>query len=538
MDSEKRTFELKELRTISSATAKPNEKIIVGHAAVFDQQTVIENSFYEVIERGAFDGTIFDDVPLLVNHDFNQLPLARTGSGTLILSIDDVGLAIRAKLDVESNQNAKALYSAVERGDVHGMSFCFTIAGDEWYETDTEKPLRRITKIGRVFEVSAVNWPAYEGTDVTVSDRTKKSFEAAKRNLASYKAELARLKKANEELGKMKFSTDYDWKGAGEEFKSNCGFNKYIESPFTVFNERAVTVGNMPRTVVVPSVASKTINPAFNEVSTLVDAVGHLLLHGGETFSQPFLTAIGQGDYTDERNLAVESEVAFGYAEIGKTKVTSYCELSEELLKLPAADYAGVVFEGVGTSIRKFLSSEVLYGIGNDGQHYNITGIFSPRATAIDPATDIELSAITDTTLDDILANYGGDQDVDTGQNSLILSKEDLLAFSKVRTSVRSKFYEVKFDSVNTGTISGVRFVINSACKPISLSPDKGGAQSGDYVMAFGNPRNYLLVEFDPLKTRRSDDYHFRRGLSSFLATAYVGGNVVRRNGFLRCKRK
>ena len=118
--SEKRTFNFAGAFRSKDADG---EKFIEGHAAVFDVKTNIGGDFIEVIERGAFDGCDLSDVTLFVNHDASKIPLARTTSGTLTLSVDDVGLAIRAKLDVENNPDAKTLYSAVERGDLSGMSF-------------------------------------------------------------------------------------------------------------------------------------------------------------------------------------------------------------------------------------------------------------------------------------------------------------------------------------------------------------------------------------------------------------------------------
>ena len=125
----------KEFRTVDN---EQGEKIIEGHAAVFNRQTNVGDWFYEVIDANAFDKTDLRDVPLIVNHDYSKIPLARSrrnnGNSTLTLAVDEVGLSIRAKLDVENNADAKALYSAVERGDLDGMSFAFNMknAAPRW----------------------------------------------------------------------------------------------------------------------------------------------------------------------------------------------------------------------------------------------------------------------------------------------------------------------------------------------------------------------------------------------------------------------
>ena len=179
--TEKRCYDGQEFR----ALANDNEKYIEGHAAVFEQKTNIGGWFYEVIERGAFDETDFKDVALFVNHNWESIPLARSrrnnGNSTMTLKVDDVGLAIRAKLDVERNSAAENLYSAIERGDLGGMSFAFTVDAEEWRDLKSDMPTRRIKKIGQVFEVSACNYPAYEQTDIHARDLN--ALESAKKAL-------------------------------------------------------------------------------------------------------------------------------------------------------------------------------------------------------------------------------------------------------------------------------------------------------------------------------------------------------------------
>lgn len=179
--SEMRCFSGDEFRTADSET----EKIIEGHAAIFEQRANIGGIFYEVIERGAFDDTSLRDVPLFVNHDAAQIPLARSrrnnGNSSMTLTVDEKGLAIRARLDVKNNSAARALYSAVERGDVSGMSFTFTVADDEWQGMNNKMPTRRIKKFSQVYEVSAVTRPAYENTDIQA--RAVDTLENAKRAL-------------------------------------------------------------------------------------------------------------------------------------------------------------------------------------------------------------------------------------------------------------------------------------------------------------------------------------------------------------------
>ncbi|WP_308637712.1 HK97 family phage prohead protease [Paenibacillus silvisoli] len=166
----KRSFGIADMRAVDDGT------YIEGHAAVYNQKTAIGDWFYEVIERGAFDQCNFDDVLFCVNHDLQKIPLARSrrnnANSTMQLRMDEAGLYIRANLDIENNTESKSLYSAVTRQDIDGMSFIFFIGEEKWEDLDTKMPTRRILKINRVIEVSAVNFPAYSGTDINARDQS------------------------------------------------------------------------------------------------------------------------------------------------------------------------------------------------------------------------------------------------------------------------------------------------------------------------------------------------------------------------------
>ena len=172
--------------------------MVEGLAAVYEQKTRIADifgEFIEVIRKGAFDETDFSDVRLLVNHDMNGIALARSRKNnksdkpnTMQLSVDDEGVHIRADLDTENNEQARALYSAISRGDMDGMSFCFYVSEDNqrWSkENGIEK--REILKVDKVIEVSAVNFPAYEGTNIDSRslDSDRRALESARALLDS-----------------------------------------------------------------------------------------------------------------------------------------------------------------------------------------------------------------------------------------------------------------------------------------------------------------------------------------------------------------
>lgn len=158
--------------------------IITGRPIVYNSRTDL-GWYDEIIEAGALSKTDLTDVRFLVNHDASKIPLARSrrnnGNSTMKLTVDDVGMSIRVTLDTENNSEARALYSAVRRGDISGMSFMFGIDDEEWENLESEHPTRRIRAISTVVEVSAVTFPAYESTEINA--RSKEALDNARSTL-------------------------------------------------------------------------------------------------------------------------------------------------------------------------------------------------------------------------------------------------------------------------------------------------------------------------------------------------------------------
>lgn len=285
---------------------------------------------------------------------------------------------------------------------------------------------------------------------------------------------------------------------------------------------------------VTPQHTATDVKETFNDVSSLVDRVKVVPLNGGETYQRGYVKSYGDGaGPTAEGADYNPTEPVFGYVTVEKEKITAYTEEPEEMIKLPNADYDGIVEGSVSKAIRRYMSRQILIGDGTTGKFKGI--FFNPtkkEEQVIDPATDIELTAIDDGTLDEIIYSYGGEEEVeDTAV--LILNKKDLKAFAKLRDKQGRKVYTI-VNRGNTGTIDGVPYIINTACKAVTDATSKGG----DYVMAYGPLENYEMPIFSDIDARKSTEYKFKQGQIAYRADIFAGGAVAAYNGFIRAKKK
>lgn len=167
---------------------------VSGYAAVFNEDANIGGMFLERIAPGAFRDAIGrDDVVFLVNHD--GLPMARTRSGTLTIREDSRGLYMETELDPE-DPDVKSIVPKMKRGDLDKMSFAFMPEVEEWDDSG-DIPVRTI-KEARLFDVSIVTSPAYDGTDIGLRS-LERHREQRQQEEAATPATLARLR--------MKFAT-------------------------------------------------------------------------------------------------------------------------------------------------------------------------------------------------------------------------------------------------------------------------------------------------------------------------------------------
>lgn len=195
----------KEIRAFDfEVRAEENERghTLTGTPIVFGQRTDL-GWYDEIIEPEALINTDLKDVRFLVNHNTDMIPLARSRNNnensTMQMSVAPEGMNIRVDLDTENNAEAKSLYSAVERGDISGMSFMFAVGSDTWEDVDTEHPTRFIRTIDKVFEVSAVTFPAYAQTSIQARGISE-TLDSAKESLDSEKSRLHEIARRKQKV--------------------------------------------------------------------------------------------------------------------------------------------------------------------------------------------------------------------------------------------------------------------------------------------------------------------------------------------------
>jgi uncharacterized protein len=175
-----------EIRAVQDPENK--EMIVEGYAIRFNEPATFSfggDDFHEVIDARALDKADLTDVPFKYNHSDNVMIMARTRNQTLQLIRDEQGLFIRASL--ADTTAGRDLYTLIKRGDIDKMSFAFTVDyennGDEY---DNKTKTRTITRIKKMWDVAAVDTPAYDTTSISARsffelerEKEQKALESA-----------------------------------------------------------------------------------------------------------------------------------------------------------------------------------------------------------------------------------------------------------------------------------------------------------------------------------------------------------------------
>ena len=198
---------MKEIRTfdfeVRASVDETHGHTLTGQPIVYNERTNL-GWYDEIIADGALAEADLRDVRFLVNHNTDMIPLARSrnnnANSTMQMEvIEGKGMAIRVDLDTENNADARSLYSAVERGDISGMSFMFSVDGENWNDIESDHPTRTVTNISKVFEVSAVTFPAYEATSIQARGLAD-ALDSAKASLESARAEKREIERRKQKI--------------------------------------------------------------------------------------------------------------------------------------------------------------------------------------------------------------------------------------------------------------------------------------------------------------------------------------------------
>jgi HK97 family phage prohead protease len=171
---------------------------IKGYAVVFNSPETYD--YTEVIDEHALDETDMSDVVLRYNHNDSFMVLTRTRNHSLQLEKDNKGLMIDATLqdDITDHRN---IYNAIKSGLIDKQSFAFSVEEDDYdYDTDT----RTIKKIGKLYDVSVVDQPFYNATDVSVARDQNNEFLTKRNELRKQHEEELEVQRKKEELNKRK----------------------------------------------------------------------------------------------------------------------------------------------------------------------------------------------------------------------------------------------------------------------------------------------------------------------------------------------
>jgi len=182
-----RNFVNFEIRAAQMEGGEQQELIVEGFAATFNQPTVLFEydglEYKEQIDDRAFDDADMSDV--IFNYNHSGKVVARTRNNTLKLSVEKKGLKMTARLD--GTEEGRRLYEEIRGGYIDRMSYAYSVSEAAY---DTENRMRTVRKIKKLYDVSAVDIPAYDSTSISTrsildldkSEREKLASEILRRS--------------------------------------------------------------------------------------------------------------------------------------------------------------------------------------------------------------------------------------------------------------------------------------------------------------------------------------------------------------------
>lgn len=299
---------------------------------------------------------------------------------------------------------------------------------------------------------------------------------------------------------------------------------KAVKMSFASVNQRAKTTDTG---ILIPKHYDNNIREQiFPTVSSIYDMFTFMNVDGGESFTMPFEKSKAEAGVTEEGTPYHDIEGSFDYVEIGKKKLTAYFEISEEMLKLPKADYEAYLRAELYKALKRKIISLAINDDGTNG----FAGILSSNANTLKvcPAEkDFTIEAMDSKLLRKIQFAYGYADEVEAPE-TLFMNKNDIRTLALL--DGKNQRYAYDFDSKRK-TLDNVPF-----CTPSVIA----GYNAAKAAMCgfYGDVSTYTIAIFSPVEVQRSTDYKFKENMVAYRASVFVGGAPSALCGLMRLKSK
>lgn len=368
----------------------------------------------------------------------------------------------------------------------------------------------------RLQEIEARKAELIVELDGEVTEERLAEIETEQREL---EAEAAQIRKKMDVRGRL---GNPEAKAEGrEESAEERKAREFVES-------RATTIASGD--IAVPTNTQNNVNPLMGGGSIL-DLVNVQDCKGMGANLVPYEIPGMEADQ-DVEGESSESDFATKYAKIAPVTVDVYTEVSRETMKLTPVKYMQAVQTAAYKALRKKVAHLIVTGSADEN------GTFAGIKLAEACETKVEISAIDDKTLRNIILSYGGDEDVE-GAAVLLLTKKDLQAFGAVRgTADKKPVYEIIPDesNPNTGIIKdgglSCRYSLNNQLKDFTAATAKT-----DDVMYYGKPKAFEVDIFSDYQITVSEDAALKKRMIAVLGEVMVGGNVTVYDGFIKVRK-
>jgi len=359
---------------ICEVRAAETPLLIEGLAIPYDTPAEV-GGYTEIVRAGALDGVSLDDVLLCCNHNMLEVPLARSPK-TMTLTITCAGLEFRANLP--DTEQGREVYIAVKRGDLTKMSFAFTIAENgEIFENNT----RTITKIERIFEISPVNFPAYNDTAVFARNKADKG---ELENMQNYNPIIGA--NANFESGADTTSTDY----------KNAFFKSMLGQTLTAAETRAYNAAKAEKRADVfntlTNSAAVVPDATLNEIISKARTMGGLFAEV-RLFAIPSNVTVPVGTPTGKALWHIEgAPVDREKADINPVSFSGYellkiFSLSVAAKRMTVAAFESYITEELTESLRAAIGDAIVSGTGTGQPTGILTGVTWNAQNSIETTT-------------------------------------------------------------------------------------------------------------------------------------------------------